>query len=208
MVRSMYTPFKPRNRIEPRSGVNRPNRRRNDVHRKTRHVPVHEGMTCTSRGRHCAVLMTTNEQYTQNVKKLVCAVPIPSGETQHRGPHVHDVQSVKPFHYCTARFVLRCSTSPELMLSCEGVRPVDTFATCHTVSSTSSIRTVIGDRGPPIGHTQREHETAHGSMSHTEWGANSVGRHECRCSLVHAALEGDADASVELSGHTFGQRDR
>lgn len=41
----------------------------------------------------------------------------------------------------------------------------------------------------PYGHTQREHETAHGSMSHTEW-----------------ALE-DADAPFELSGHRFGSSD-
>ncbi|KZW03814.1 hypothetical protein EXIGLDRAFT_4132 [Exidia glandulosa HHB12029] len=106
----------------------------------------------TFTGRHDTFQFT---KYSQSFKKLVCAVPIPAGQTEHRGGHVHDIQSAKPFHYCT-----------EICPSCGYV--------CNL----------------PFGHPQREHETAHGSMSQTEW-----------------VIEGDGDASVEVGGHVFGQRD-
>lgn len=41
-----------------------------------------------------------------------------------------------------------------------------------------------------LGHPQREHETAHGSMQHAVW-----------------ALEGPDGSSVEVNGHRFGAQD-
>jgi hypothetical protein len=42
----------------------------------------------------------------------------------------------------------------------------------------------------PAGHPQNEHETSHGSMSHTEW-----------------VVEGDDDATLELQGHKYATGD-
>ena len=42
----------------------------------------------------------------------------------------------------------------------------------------------------PYGHSQKEHETSHGSMSKTKW-----------------ALDGDEHTRLEVDGHTFGAND-
>lgn len=47
-----------------------------------------------------------------------------------------------------------------------------------------------GLNNPDVGHIQREHETAHGSMQNSTW-----------------SIPGDADASVEVEDHKFGIQD-
>ncbi|KZT36298.1 hypothetical protein SISSUDRAFT_1007685 [Sistotremastrum suecicum HHB10207 ss-3] len=41
-------------------------------------------------------------KYTQNVKRLPCAIPIPAGTIKHEGPHRHSMAD-DMFHYCEAR---------------------------------------------------------------------------------------------------------
>ncbi|KAJ7016426.1 hypothetical protein C8F04DRAFT_981687 [Mycena alexandri] len=58
-----------------------------------------QSIEATFTGRHETFQYT---KYSQDAKRLLCAIKIPPGERGHHGPHIHSDQ-VDPFHFCETR---------------------------------------------------------------------------------------------------------
>lgn len=70
-------------------------------------------------------------------------------------------------------------------------KTVDTIARSQEVRlQKKNTRDYPTDLTPPKGHTQKEHETSHGSMSRVRW-----------------SIEGPEDTAFEVSGHKFATND-
>ncbi|KAG8713473.1 hypothetical protein FRC09_018673 [Ceratobasidium sp. 395] len=111
-------------------------------------------------------------KYSQLARRLTCVVPILPGGLIHSGPHTHGMES-DVFHFCDTRCP-NCEYFCTLPLSMLTSRISNQNNKCYS-----------------LGHTQRLHETSHGSMAATKW-----------------VVEGsDSNPVYELRGRKFGSGD-
>ena len=106
-------------------------------------------------------------------RTLPCAIPIAPKERSHTGTHRHSTAK-NVFHFCQATCV-NCAYICTLPLGL-----------CLSIPVTVPCSKQCFRQG----HTQPEHDTAHGSMDQTAW-----------------AVEGTQDVAVEVQGRRFGGQD-
>lgn len=89
-------------------------------------------------------------RYSQEKRRLTCAVPIDPGQLKHEGLHTHSTADIV-FHFCDVQCP-RCKYYCTLPLG----------RIFQVMYATNMLIAVTG-------HPQQLHETSHGSMTETQW---------------------------------------